>query len=151
VRRHAALDAYLAHPEDGATPVAVAVGLARLKRGELLSPASTALLLRVLGQTETGPMRLKAGLPEGWSIAHKTGTGQDLGDQTTGYNDVGLITAPDGRAYAVAVMIATTHRPVPERQDLMASVAAAVAAVHDGRAPATAQPPSKAEGPPQSP
>jgi beta-lactamase class A len=91
-------------------------------------------------QTSTGPMRLPAGLPPGWTIAHKTGTGQDLFDQSTGYNDVGLITAPDGRTYAVAVMIASTHRPVPERMTLMASVAAAVVAAHDGREPLTAAP-----------
>ena len=34
----------------------------------------------------------------------------------------------DGRSYAVAVMIASTRRPVPERQALMAQVAQAVVA-----------------------
>ena len=82
--------------------------LVRLKRGELLGPAMTARFLEILGQTETGPARLPAGLGPGWSIAHKTGTGQDLGNLSTGYNDVGLVTAPDGHAYAVAVMIAST-------------------------------------------
>jgi len=110
--RAAALDAYLAMPEDGATPVAIAEGLARLKKGELLSPASTGRLLQIMADATTGPMRLKAGLGEGWTIA------------------------PDGRTYAVAVMIGSTRRPVPARQDLMAAVAAAVAAVHDGRDPA---------------
>jgi beta-lactamase class A len=84
-----------------------------------------------MAATDTGPLRLKAGLGPGWSIAHKTGTGQDLGDESTGYNDVGLLTAPDGRTYAVAVMIAQTRRPVPERQALMADVARAVVATHD--------------------
>ena len=87
--------------------------LARLKRGALLSPASTARLLDILALTDTGPLRLKAGLALRWSIAHKTGTGQDLADRSTGYNDVGLITAPDGRTYAVAVMIASTRQPDP--------------------------------------
>ena len=132
-RRQALLDAYVADPADGASPIAIVDGLARLKRGELLKPASTTHLLQLLAQTDTGPLRLKAGLGRGWTIAHKTGTGQDLKDETTGYNDVGLITAPDGRAYAVAVMIAATRRPIPERQDLMAAVTRAVVAEHDGR------------------
>jgi beta-lactamase class A len=102
--RIAALQAYLAQPEDGATAVAMVDGLARLKRGELLSPGSTAKFLDIMASTETGPMRLKSGLAEGWSIAHKTGTGQDLGDLGTGYNDVGLITAPDGHVYAVVAI-----------------------------------------------
>jgi beta-lactamase class A len=84
-----------------------------------------------MAQTRTGPRRLPAGLNQGWTIAHKTGTGQDLNDESTGYNDVGLLTAPDGRTYAVAVMIAATRRPIPERQALMAQVARAVVAEHD--------------------
>jgi beta-lactamase class A len=129
--RAAKLEAYLSNPDDGATPIAIVDGLSRLKRGELLSPASTARFLDLLAASETGPLRLKAGLAPGWSIAHKTGTGQDLGELSTGYNDVGLLTAPDGRAYAVAVMIASTRRPIPDRQTLMASVARAVVAAHD--------------------
>ena len=130
-RRQSLLDAYVANPADGASPIAIVDGLARLKRGELLTPASTAHLLQLLAQTDTGPQRLKAGLGSGWTIAHKTGTGQDLNDETTGYNDVGLMTAPDGRSYAVAVMIGATRRPIPQRQDLMAAVTRAVVSEHD--------------------
>ena len=49
---------------------------------------------------------------------------------------MGLITAPDGHAYAVAVMIASTRRPIPERQALMAAVTRAVVDLHDGPAAA---------------
>ena len=129
-----ALDAYLADPADGATPRGVADGLARLDRGELLDPGMTGRFLQILAGTTTGPQRLPAGLGPGWRIAHKTGTGQDLQDLSTGYNDVGLLTAPDGRVYAVAVMIASTRRPIPERQALMAAVAQAVVAAHDADA-----------------
>jgi len=125
------LQHYVDRPEDGATPKGVVRGLGRLLRGELLTPTSTARFLDLLTATETGPQRLKAGLGPGWTIAHKTGTGQDLGDLTTGYNDVGLIIAPNGDAYAIAVMIAETRRPVPERQALMAAVARAVVEAHD--------------------
>jgi beta-lactamase class A len=141
--RQAKLDAYLADPADGASPDAVVDGLARLQRGELLSAASTARFLQIMAMTDTGPLRLHAGLGPGWRIAHKTGTGQDLGDQSTGYNDVGLLTAPDGRIYAVAVMIGSTRRPIPERQALMADVARATVAEHDAEfgAPAVSAPP----------
>lgn len=126
VVRAAKLQAYLDDPDDGASPVAIVTLLARLKRGELLSAASTARLLEIMAETRTGPLRLPGGLGPGWTIAHKTGTGQDLGDLSTGNNDVGLLTAPDGRAYAVAVMIASTRQPVPERQRIMADTARAV-------------------------
>ena len=131
-KRIKALQHYLDDPTDGAGPRAITDALARLRRGELLGPAMTARFLEILGQTDTGPARLPAGLGPGWRIAHKTGTGQDLGDLSTGYNDVGLVTAPDGRAYAVAVMIASTRRPIPERQALMAAVTRAIVSTHDG-------------------
>lgn len=130
--RRAAMDKYVADPMDGATPAAIARSLARLKRGELLSPQSTRYLLNVMESTETGRARLKAGLPAGWTLAHKTGTGQDLRNRTAGFNDVGIMIAPDGTSYAVAVMIADTTAPVPTRQKLIQQVAILVAANHKG-------------------
>lgn len=121
--RAAAMDAYIADPPDGAAPLAVADALARLARGELLSETSTRFLLATMGSTVTGRARLKAALPPGWSLAHKTGTGQELGRRNAGFNDVGLITAPDGRRYAIAVMIGDTMRPMRERQELIQSAA----------------------------
>ncbi|MDO9335121.1 MAG: serine hydrolase [Caulobacter sp.] len=134
-RRKAALDAYLADPPDAATPLGLVEALSRLHGGELLSPGSTALMLQEMGGSLTGGGRLRAGLPTGWRLAHKTGTGQVMGSLATGYNDIGLITAPDGRVYAVAAMIAATRRPLPERQRFMVGVARAVAG-EDPQAPA---------------
>lgn len=130
-RRKAAMDDYLADPMDGATAEAIAGALARLENGELLSPVSTRLLLGTMRSSRTGPQRLRAGLGAGWTLAHKTGTGQDLVGLSTGYNDVGLITAPDGRSYAVAVMIASTRQPIPVRQRLMSDVVRSVVSAHN--------------------
>ena len=130
--RKAAMDRYVSDPMDGATPAAIARSLARLKRGELLSAQSTRYLLNVMESTETGRARLKAGVPAGWKLAHKTGTGQDLRNRTAGFNDVGIMIAPDGTSYAVAVMIADTTAPVPTRQKLIQQVAVTVAANHKG-------------------
>jgi beta-lactamase class A len=129
--RKAAFDRYVADPYDGASPAAMASALARLKRGELLSPESTRRLLRVMGQTKTGANRLKGGLKPGWSLSHKTGTGQVLGSQQAGYNDVGILTAPDGRSYSVVVMIKLTSAPLPTRMKLMNDVVRATIQQHD--------------------
>ncbi|WP_425229096.1 serine hydrolase [Sphingomonas sp.] len=139
--RDRALDAYVANPPDGAQPLAIADALARLARGELLSETSTSVLLSTMGQSVTGRARLRAAVPGGWQIAHKTGTGQDLAGRNAGFNDVGLLTAPDGHRYALAVMIGDTTRPIQERQHLIQSVAAAVAGyVGGGAAPPMEQP-----------
>ena len=129
--RKAAFERYVADPYDGASPAAMAGALARLQRGELLSPESTRRLLRVMGQTKTGANRLKGGLKPGWTLSHKTGTGQVLGSQQAGYNDVGILTAPDGRSYSVVVMIKLTSTPLPTRMKLMNDVVRAVIQQHD--------------------
>lgn len=129
--RSKAFNRYIANPYDGAAPSAIVNALARLKRGELLSRASTDHLLDVMSQTRTGPKRLKGGLADGWSLNHKTGTGQQLGPEEAGYNDVGILTAPDGKSYAVAVMIKRTATPLPVRMALMSNVTRAVIQQHD--------------------
>ena len=129
--RRSAFERYIEDPYDGAAPSAIVNALARLKRGELLSPASTARLLAIMGNTKTGANRLKGGLKPGWSLSHKTGTGQVLGPVQAGYNDIGILTAPDGHSYAVAVMIKKTSTPLPTRMTLMNNVVRAVIAQHD--------------------
>ena len=136
--RQAAFDDYVDDPVDGATPVAIAAALAQLHEGELLSEAATRQFLAWLDEVKSGPNRLKGGLPEGWSIGHKTGTGQvldivPLGDPAdqSGYNDVGILTAPDGSKYTLAVMIGRTQVPVPERMEMMHAVVRAVAGYHE--------------------
>jgi len=126
--RDQALAAYLANPPDGATPNGIVTGLSALKRGELLSPSSTEFMLGLMGEARTGQMRLRAGLAPGWSLAHKTGTGPDWRGASVGINDVGLLTAPDGRTFAVAVMIRQTKQGAEARHRLMRNVAHAVEA-----------------------
>lgn len=129
-RRRQALNAYLADPVDGASPRAIVDALDKLARGELLSEYSTQAILSILKRTRSGPNRLKAGVPSDWGFLHKTGTGQVLGSTATGYNNVGIMTAPDGTRYAVAVMLANTTASIPERMRMMQAVTRAVARYH---------------------
>ena len=128
--RTTAMDAYLADPPDGAAPIAIARALLRLKRGDLLSPSSTRYLLNLMSTSVTGPQRLHGGVPAGWSFAHKTGTGQEFKGRQAGFNDVSIMTAPDGTSYAVVVMIADTRAPLPKRFELMQGISATVGAYH---------------------
>lgn len=128
--RQRLLNNYAANPVDGASPEAIANALARLARGELLSPASTQRMLATMERTKSGPNRLKAGVPSGWEFLHKTGTGQQFQSMQTGYNDVGIMTAPDGTRYAVVVMLGSTTAPVPDRMVMMQGVSRSVANSH---------------------
>jgi beta-lactamase class A len=127
-----AFERYVADPPDGAAPAAIADALAKLKLGQLLSKSSTDYLIGTMESSKTGKQRMHGAVPGDWSFGHKTGTGQDLGSRTAGYNDVGLLMAPDGRSYAVAVMIGDTPKAIPDRQALMHGVVAAVVMNHRG-------------------
>ncbi|HZF44108.1 MAG TPA: serine hydrolase [Sphingomonadaceae bacterium] len=124
--RQSAFQRYLEDPVDGASAEGIADGLAKLKRGQLISRESAQRLLTVMYASKTGPNRMKSGAAPGWLIAHKTGTGQVLNGVQAGYNDVGLVTAPDGSTYAVAVMIGRTGVGLPTRMRLMGDVVRAV-------------------------
>lgn len=63
-----------------------------------LSPSSKEKLLGWMFASPTGVGRIKAGVPVGWRVAHKTGTG--------GYgptNDIGLLYPPTGTPITLAV------------------------------------------------
>ena len=130
--RRLSFERYLSDPYDGASPRAVAIALGRLKRGELLSPASTARLLSIMAQTRTGKARVRAALPSGWRWSHKTGTGQVLNGRIGGINDIGLLTAPDGTVYAMAIFT-VPNKSNGEAQGLMQAVTKAVIAGHAQR------------------
>ena len=128
--RRSSFERYIADPYDGAAPHAVALALARLKRGELLSPASTQRLLNIMGSTKTGALRVRAALKSGWKWSHKTGTGQNFQGRVGGINDIGILTAPDGTTYTLAIMT-VPNKSDGTSQDLMQDVARAIIAAHE--------------------
>ena len=130
--RRSSFERYVADPYDGAAPHAVALALARLKKGELLSAASTSRLLSIMASTKTGGLRVRAALKPGWKWSHKTGTGQNFQGRVGGINDIGILTAPDGKAYTMAIMT-IPNKSDGAAQDLMQDVARAVIASHEAR------------------
>lgn len=82
---------------DSATPMAMVRLLRTLDLGQVLTPASRGTLLDMMSRCATGKNRMRAMLPFGTRVEHKTGTLDGLTD------DVGFITLPDGRRIAVAL------------------------------------------------
>jgi len=104
---------------DSSTPVAMVDLLRRIYKAELIKPASRNYLLDLMARCETGKNRMKALLPFGTPVEHKTGTLTGLAD------DVGFITLPDGRRIAVAIFTrGGTDRP--------RTIAESARAIYDG-------------------
>jgi beta-lactamase class A len=109
------------------TPLAVANLLQWLINGVLVSPQSSSLLLETMGKTHAYSDRLRAGLPAGWLIAHKSGTGANPKGGINTASDVGILMAPDARSFVVAVVfIANSQASAQDQAKLIASVARAV-------------------------
>lgn len=71
-----------------------------------LSKRSTDYLLKIMTESENPENRLKGQLPEGTIVAHKTGTSNENKQGViAATNDVGIITLPDGRHYAIVVYV----------------------------------------------
>jgi beta-lactamase class A len=124
-QQRAAMAAYLADPRDTATPVGVLEFLDDLDDYDLLSAASTRLLLRCMAEARTGSGRILAGLPKGSTFAHKTGTGPRSAGTTSAINDIGIATLPDKRRYSMAVFVAGASAPASACEALIAEVARA--------------------------
>lgn len=91
-----------------------------------LSEQSTDLLLEFMKGSDTGGRRLKRGIPEGATVAHKTGTGGTKDGLSSATNDIGIITLPDGRHIAIAVYISDSSSDGYARQRVIADIAKAV-------------------------
>jgi beta-lactamase class A len=84
-------------PRDTSTPHALGVGYRNLLTGDGLAPAQRDQLEQWMRGTITSSMR--AGLPQGWTTADKTGSG-DYGST----NNVGIAYGPKGRRVLLSIM-----------------------------------------------
>jgi beta-lactamase class A len=121
-----ALKRYLTGKRDVFTPDGAVAFLDALRAGRLLSPRSNARLLRIMTESMTGAGRLRAGLPDGATLAHKTGTGPTVLGVNTAANDIGIVTLADGRTFAIATLLSGSTAPDTTRDAVLAAVARAV-------------------------
>ncbi|MGL5859877.1 MAG: serine hydrolase, partial [Phycicoccus sp.] len=105
---------------DTTTPRALAATYTRFVVGDQLGSRDRWLLRAWMAASTTSVDRFRAGLPTGWSCADKTGSGR-YGVM----NDAGLVTAPDGRSFAFAILTRASDTDPEATGDpaLMADVA----------------------------
>jgi beta-lactamase class A len=109
-------------PRDTSTPQAMAGLLSSLLCGNRLNPASRSRLIGWMEGTTTGLDRLRAGLPAGWRVGDKTGTGG-------GANNDLVIAWPPGRGPIVIACFTDGHEQSPAvRSPVHAAVASKIAA-----------------------
>ena len=88
-------------PRDTTTPRAMVHTVEKLVLGDALRPANRALLTTWMVNTKTGHQRLRAGVPKGWKVGDKTGTGINRA-MPNRINDVAVIWPPKKAPLVVA-------------------------------------------------
>jgi beta-lactamase class A len=111
---------------NSAEPRALVALLRLLADRSPLSPQHTQLLLGWMTASHTGDHRIRALLAPGTVVADKTGTSGSARNFTNATNDVGLITLPDGRKLAIAILVADAAAPSAVREHVIAEIAQAV-------------------------
>jgi len=118
---------------DTTTARATIQNLQRLLYGRVLSANSRALLFQWMLECATGPTRLKAGLPAGWRIAHKTGTWMPVPNDgirnRSAAADLGVLLRPKGQPILVAAFTAGSKRPQPQIDEWFADLARSLTSV----------------------
>lgn len=106
---------------DTTTPNAMIKDMQALLLSDKLSPDSKKQLTQWLLNNKTGGTRIAAGLPVGWRIGDKTGTGE-----RGSANDIAIVWPPNRAPILVAVYLTDTQAPADKRNAVHADIARAV-------------------------
>jgi beta-lactamase class A len=124
-RRETALnEARPGDPRDTTTPEAMLGLMQALLLGGALAAASRAQLADWLVGCRTGDRRLRAGVPAGWRVGDKTGSG---GNGTA--NDIGILWPPGRAPILVAAYSTGSTAPEEARSAVLAEVGRIAAAI----------------------
>jgi beta-lactamase class A len=106
------------------TPRAACDLLNRFDKKMLLSAESQESLRKTMGDTTRGNSKIRGQLPKGTPVAHKTGySGVNNSGITTATNDIGIVTLPDGKRFAIAVFVTMTREPESINESTIAALA----------------------------
>ncbi|WP_276978601.1 class A beta-lactamase, subclass A2 [Flavobacterium filum] len=100
------------------TPLATTKLLEKFYKGKVLKKNSTKHLYQIMIECSRGITWMKAGLPEGTELAHRTGiSGRNENDLRAAMNDVGIFKLPNGNHVILSVYLKdiTEEREVTEK------------------------------------
>ena len=126
-RRHGAADArevgYAVSELDNAAGIFSAAE--KFYTEKILSGKSFAFLLSLLSDTKTGAKTSSCRPACRNAFAHKTGTSAVINGITGGVNDIGIVTLPDGRHYAISVFVADSRESMETNEKIIADISKA--------------------------
>jgi len=107
-------------------PTAMVNLLEKFYGQEILKDSTNDFLWKQMVETTTGPKRLKGLLPEGTTVAHKTGSSGKNEGLSAAVNDVGIIILPNGQHVAIAIFISNSKAEDEVSEKAIAEIAKVV-------------------------
>lgn len=102
--------------EDTATPKDMTISLQKLTLGNVLTQPQRTQLVTWMRDNTTSYKRIRAGVPIGWIVADKTGSG-DYGIA----NDIGILWSPTCKPIVLSIYTIQNKQDAKRREDILAS------------------------------
>ncbi len=88
------------------TPLATTELLEKFYKGKVIKKKSTKYLYQIMVECSRGLTWMKAGLPEGTELAHRTGiSGTNENNLRVAMNDVGIVKLPNGKHLIISIYL----------------------------------------------
>lgn len=109
------------------TPYTAVQVLEKFRTGNILPNSYYDFLWNTMVGTTTGTNKIKALLPEGTLIAHKTGSSfRNADGLNAAENDIAIVQLPDGRFYSLSVFVADSMESYDTNCGMIAQISKAV-------------------------
>ncbi|MFC4476032.1 class A beta-lactamase, subclass A2 [Flavobacterium chungangensis] len=109
------------------TPIATTELLEKFFKGEVLKEETTKYLYQIMVETSRGLTWMKAGLPEGTKLAHRTGiSGTNDVNLRVAMNDIGIVKLPNGKHLIVSVYLKDITEKKEDTEKIIADITKAV-------------------------
>lgn len=110
-----------------ATPSSAVLLLDKFLKEDLFRDEYGSYLRKIMIETSTGNDKIKAGLPEGVVMGHKTGSSdRNAKGIKAGDNDLAFVQLPDGQHYCIAVFVRDSEEDDKTNAAIIASVSKVV-------------------------
>ncbi|WP_209913107.1 class A beta-lactamase, subclass A2 [Chryseobacterium jejuense] len=109
------------------TPLATTDLLEKFYKGKVLKKETTKYLYQIMVETSRGLTWMKAGLPAGTELAHRTGiSGRNEQNIRAAMNDVGIVKLPNGRHFILSVYLKNINEEMKDTEKIIADIGSVV-------------------------
>lgn len=105
------------------TPIATTELLDKFYKGKVLKKNTTKYLYQIMVECSRGITWMKAGLPEGTELAHRTGiSGTNDNNLRVAMNDVGIIKLPNGKHLIISIYLKNITESREDTEKIIADI-----------------------------